>query len=402
MGVLKGLRVVEFEALGPGPFCGMLLADLGADVILIGRAGGAATGAVFNRGKRIISLDLKNPKHVAAGGGWDTTILPTGPPRGGPPPRPGAIGEVRGYAAGAGRGRGAGPGPADATIEGLRPGVMERLGLGPEVLMAANPRLVYGRITGWGQTGPLAPIAGHDLNYVSLAGAAWYAGQAGAAPAPPPTIAGDIGGGALYLAIGILSGVLRARETGKGAVVDAAIVDGAAHMLGLLMSLRAAGGYPDERGRSMLDGADFYDVYQCADGKWISIGPLEPKFYALLIEKLDLAGDARFASQFDASQWPARKRRLADLFAAQPSAHWRALLEGTDVCFAPVLSPIEAREHPHMKARAVWREAGGALQAAAAPRFDGEIPADPRPADASEAAAEAILKEAGLTRGDLG
>jgi crotonobetainyl-CoA:carnitine CoA-transferase CaiB-like acyl-CoA transferase len=364
MGVLKGLRVVEFEALGPGPFCGMLLADLGADVILIGRAGGAASGAVFNRGKRLLSLDLKNPKHVAAA----IRIAAT----------------------------------ADATIEGLRPGVMERLGLGPEVLMAANPRLVYGRITGWGQTGPLAPVAGHDLNYVSLAGAAWYAGQAGAAPVPPPTIAGDIGGGALYLAIGILSGVLRARETGRGAVVDAAIVDGAAHMLGLIMSLRAAGGYPDERGRSMLDGADFYDVYQCADGKWISIGPLEPKFYALLIEKLGLAGDARFANQFDQSQWPARKQLLTDLFATQPSAHWQALLEGTDVCFAPVLSPIQAREHPHMKARAVWREVAGALQAAAAPRFDGEIPADPRPADASDAAAGAILAEAGLTRGDLG
>lgn len=364
MGVLKGLRVVEFEALGPGPFCGMLLADLGADVILIGRAGGAATGAVFNRGKRIISLDLKNPKHVAAA----VRIAAT----------------------------------ADATIEGLRPGVMERLGLGPETLMAANPRLVYGRITGWGQTGPLAPVAGHDLNYVSLAGAAWYAGQAGAAPAPPPTIAGDIGGGALYLAIGILSGVLKARETGKGAVVDAAIVDGAAHMLGLIMSLRAAGGYPDERGRSMLDGADFYDVYQCADGKWISIGPLEPKFYALLIEKLGLADDARFASQFDQSQWPARKQLLKDLFAARPSAHWQALLEGTDACFAPVLPPIESRDHPHMKARAVWREVAGALQAAAAPRFDGETPADPRPADASDAAAEAILTDAGLTRGDLG
>lgn len=363
MTVLKGLRVVEFEGLGPGPFCGMLLADLGADVILIGRASGTATGAVFNRGKRILSLDLKKPKHVAAA----IRIAAT----------------------------------ADATIEGLRPGVMERLGLGPDILMAANPRLVYGRITGWGQTGPLAAAAGHDINYVSLAGAGWYAGQTGSAPVPPPTLAGDIGGGALYLAIGILAGVLKARETGKGSVVDAAIVDGAAHMLGLLMSLRAAGGYPDERGRSMLDGADFYDVYQCACGGWISIGPLEPKFYALLIEKLGLASDARFANQFDQSQWPARKQALAELFVERTRGAWQALLEGSDVCFAPVLSPAEARDHPHLKARGVWREIGGALQAAAAPRFDGQVPADPRPPSVSEADIDAVLKDAGLTRADL-
>jgi crotonobetainyl-CoA:carnitine CoA-transferase CaiB-like acyl-CoA transferase len=364
MSVLKGLRVVEFEGLGPGPFCGMLLADLGADVILIGRAGAAATGALFNRGKRVIALDLKNPKHVAAA--------------------------VRIAAS------------ADATIEGLRPGVMERLGLGPEVLMAANPRLVYGRITGWGQTGPLAHAAGHDINYVSLAGAGWYAGQAGVAPAPPPTVVGDIGGGALYLAIGILAGVLKARETGKGSVVDAAIVDGAAHMLGLIMSLRAAGGFPDERGRSMLDGADFYDVYQCSDGRWISIGPLEPKFFALLVDKLDLQNDERFAVQFDLSRWPSRKAALKTLFAKRPSDHWRTLLEGTDVCFAPVLTPSEAREHPHIKSRSIWRNIGGALQAAAAPRFDGETPADPKPAVADEAAAVAILREVGLTHVDLG
>ncbi len=274
---------------------------------------------------------------------------------------------------------------------------MERLGLGPETLMAANPRLVYGRITGWGQTGPLANSAGHDLNYASLAGAAWYSAQAGSAPAPPPTLVGDIGGGALYLAIGILSGVLRARETGKGAVVDAAIVDGSAHMLGLLMSLRAAGGFPDERGASMLDGADFYDVYQCADAAWISIGPLEPKFYAVLLEKLGLTGDARFMVQFDAARWRERKSVLAALFASRPRAHWCALLEGTDACFAPVLTPAESKDHPHMKARGVWRERGGVLQAAPAPRFDGETPADTAPARED---ADAILREVGL--GPLG
>jgi len=364
LSILSGLKIVEFEGLGPGPFCGMLMADLGADVVLISRAGGqSGPAAVFNRGKRSIVLDLKNPKHAAAA--------------------------VR-IAAG-----------ADAIIEGLRPGVMERLGLGPDVLQKENEKLVYGRLTGWGQTGPLSAAAGHDLNYVGLSGAAWYAGAAGETPVPPPTLVGDVGGGALYLAIGILSAVLKARETGKGAVVDAAIVDGAAHMSNLLLSLRAAGGLPEPRGRSMLDGAHFYAVYECADGVHIGIGPLEPKFYALLLEKLGLADDPDFAAQFDASRWPACKARLATLFAEQPSDHWRALLEGTDVCFAPILSPADAAAHPHMMARGVYREVDGVLQAAAAPRFDGEPPADPGPVREPGADAAEILAEAGLTPEDL-
>jgi crotonobetainyl-CoA:carnitine CoA-transferase CaiB-like acyl-CoA transferase len=363
MAVLSGMRVVEFEGLGPGPFCGMLLADHGADVILIGRGAGAGKAAVFHRGKRSIALDLKDPKHVAAAAKIAAT--------------------------------------ADAIIEGLRPGVMERLGLGPEVLMASNPKLVYGRITGWGQTGPLAHAAGHDINYAGLSGAAWYAGAAGAPPVPPPTLVGDVGGGALYLAFGILAGVLKARETGRGAVVDAAIVDGSAHMLGLLLSLRAAGGMPDARGQSMLDGAHYYDAYPCADGAWISIGPLEPKFYALLLEKLGLSGEARFAAQFDIAAWPARKAELAAIFASQPRAHWTALLEGTDVCFAPILSPGEAKEHPHIRARAIFREVDGVLHAAAAPRFDGVIPPNPKAPPENGADTDAILREAGLTRADL-
>lgn len=365
MPVLNGIKVVEFEGLGPGPFCGMLLADLGADVILIERPDNAGAGAarLFNRGKRSIGLDLKNP---AA--------------------RDAAIRICAG---------------ADALIEGLRPGVMERLGLGPDVLMAANPKIVYGRLTGWGQTGPLAQSAGHDINYASLSGAAWYSGQASAAPVPPPTLVGDIGGGALYLAIGILSGILRARETGKGAVVDAAIVDGSAHMMNLLLSLRAIGGLPDERGRSMLDGAHFYDAYQCEDGQWISIGPLEPKFYALLLEKLGLARDPLFAVQFDAGKWPAAKAKLAEVFASKPRAHWDGLLLGTDVCYAPALSPSEAARQPHIAARNIYREIGGVLQTAAAPRFDGETPPDPRPVPASGAHTEEILKEAGLSAGEI-
>ena len=365
MAALNGLKVIEFEGLGPGPFCGMLLADLGADVVLIERPGGANAGSagVFRRGKRSITLDLKIPGHVAA---------------------------ARKIAAG-----------ADALIEGLRPGVMERLGLGPDDLHAENRRLVYGRITGWGQTGPLSNAAGHDLNYVGLAGAAWYAGEPGAAPLPPPTLVGDVGGGALYLAIGVLSGVMRARETGEGCVVDAAIVDGAAHMTSLLHSLRAAGGMPDERGQSMIDGAPFYGVYQCADDRYVSVGPLEPKFFALLLEKLALADDPDFQNQFDQSAWPRARAKLATVFGERPAAHWTTVLEGTDVCFAPILSPSEAAAHPHMTARRVYRTVEGVLQAAAAPRFDGEAPPDPPAPTAPDAHRAAILGEAGLTEDDL-
>jgi len=365
MAMLSGLRVVEFEGLGPGPFCGMLLADLGADVVLIERAGGVDAGAagIYKRGKRSIVLDLKTGAH-----------------------RDAALAIVAG---------------ADALIEGMRPGVMERLGLGPEEARARNKKLVYGRLTGWGQTGPLSRAAGHDINYAALAGALWYAGghdaQAGARPpVPPPTLVGDVGGGALYLAVGILAGVMRARETGEGTVIDAAIVDGAAHMMNLLYSLRAAGGLPEARGGSMLDGAHFYDVYECADGGWISIGPLEPKFYAELVRRLGLEGDAAFAGQYDRERWPALKQRLRALFGEKPRAHWVDLLHGTDVCFAPVLSPAEALDDPHMRARGVLREVGGVLQAAAAPRFDGAAPADPAPVPAPGQHTAEILKEAGL------
>lgn len=365
MGVLKGLRVVEFEGLGPGPFCGMLLADLGADVILIERPGasGASPATVFKRGKRSIVLDLKAPAHRVAA----LRIAAT----------------------------------ADAAIEGLRPGVMERLGLGPADLRAVNPRLVYGRITGWGQSGPLAEAAGHDINYVGLSGAAWYSGAPGETPQPPPTMVGDVAGGSLYLAIGLLAGVMRARATGEGSVVDAAIVDGSAHMLNLLMSLRAAGGLPDARGSSMLDGAHFYGVYPCADGRWISLGPLEPKFYALMLERLGLSDDPLCQPQYDASKWPAARARLAAVFAEKPRAHWDALFMGTDACYAPVLSPGEARDDPHIRARRIYRETAGVLQTAAAPRFDGAVPPDPPPVPAAGAHTDEILREAGLTKEEI-
>ncbi len=364
-GVLSGIRIVEFEGLGPAPFCGMLLADLGADVVLIERKGGmdAGAGAVFKRGKRSILLDLKNEtaRNIAA------DIVAN----------------------------------ADALIEGMRPGVMERLGLGPKDVHARNKKLVYGRLTGWGQDGPLAHAAGHDLNYVSLSGAAWYAGAPGSPPSPPPTLVGDVGGGSLYLAIGILAGVLKARETGEGTVVDAAIVDGSAHMMNLLYSLRAAGGLPDERGASMLDGAHFYATYQCADGQWISVGPLEPKFYAELLERLDLKDDPDFANQFDREKWPALKECLAGVFKAEPRDYWVERLHGTDVCFAPVLTPGEAAEDPHIKARKILRTIGGVLQAASAPRFDGETPADPRAVPSPGEHTEEILSEIGVDDRDI-
>lgn len=360
--MLQGLKIVEFEGIGPGPFCGMLLADLGADVVLIERKGGTKTGkaAIVKRGKRSIALDLKNEdaKKIAL------EIIAS----------------------------------SDALIEGLRPGVMERLGLGPEAAHARNKKLVYGRLTGWGQTGPLSAAAGHDINYLSLSGAAWYAGSEGAAPVPPPTLVGDVGGGALYLAIGILAGVMRARETGEGTVVDAAIVDGAAHMMNLLYMLRGMGGMSDERGQSMLDGAHFYGVYECKDAGWISIGPLEPKFYADLLEKLGLQGDADAAAQYDQSTWPALKKRLSEIFKTRTRDEWTALLEGTDVCFAPVLAPSEAAVHPHVKARNILREVNGVLQAAAAPRFDGVEPESPKPVPSPGAHAEEILSEIGVDK----
>ncbi|HPE32214.1 MAG TPA: CaiB/BaiF CoA-transferase family protein [Parvularculaceae bacterium] len=364
MAILSGVRVIEFEGLGPGPFCGMLLADLGAEVILIERPGSASgPAAIFRRGKKSITLDLK--KEGA---------------------RQAALRLVE---------------RADALIEGLRPGVMERLGLGPDEARAVNKRIVYGRLTGWGQDGPLAPVAGHDLNYIGLSGAAWYAGRAGEAPFPPPTLVGDIGGGALYLAIGILAGVLNARESGEGCVVDAAIVDGSAHMMTLLHAVRASGGAGAERGSSLIDGAHFYDVYQCADGAWISVGPLEPKFYAMLLEKLGLSEEPLFTAQYNQPAWPEAKQRLAEIFAAEPRDYWRELLEGTDVCFAPILSPTEAAEHPHMKARGVYREIDGVLQAAAAPRFNSERPADPSAPVKSGAHTAELLAEIGMMPDDI-
>ncbi|WP_244815261.1 CaiB/BaiF CoA-transferase family protein [Caballeronia sp. Lep1P3] len=336
-GPLAGLRVLEIAGIGPGPFCGMLLADLGADVVVVDRVEAAADALdlgdaqIANRGKRSIAVDLKSPEGVA-------TVL----------------GLVE---------------RCDALIEGMRPGVMERLGLGPDVCLARNRRLVYGRMTGWGQHGPLAHAAGHDLNYVALSGALWYAGEPGSAPVSPPSLVGDVGGGAMYLAVGILAGVVHACATGEGQVIDAAIVDGSAHMTSLLLALQASQQMVAARGKSLLDGPHWYHTYRCADGAYVSVGALEPKFYRLLREKLGLADDPAFDRPYDPENWPALRERLAGIFATRSRDEWCRLLEGTDVCFAPVLTPDEAASHPHMRARGVYSREHGILQPTAAPRF---------------------------------
>jgi alpha-methylacyl-CoA racemase len=338
MGVLDGVRIVEIAGIGPGPFCGMLLADMGAEVILVERAGSKGPDmldlgkhAIVNRGKQSIALDLKDPAAVEA-----------------------VLRLIEG---------------ADALIEGMRPGVMERLGLGPDQCLARNPRLVYGRMTGWGQQGPLAQAAGHDLNYIALSGALWFSGEAGQPPMAPPTLVGDLGGGALYLAMGILAGIINAGTNGVGQVVDAAIVDGSANLMNLLLSAHSAGQQPLERGCGLLDGAHWARTYACADGLFVSVQALEPQFNALLFSKLGLGDDADFKNPYEPRLWGALRERLAAVFASQPRQHWVDLLEGSDACFAPVLTPAEALSHPHMVERGVYSRQDGVLQAAPAPRF---------------------------------
>ncbi|CAN7746702.1 CaiB/BaiF CoA-transferase family protein [Pseudorhodoferax sp. LjRoot39] len=340
-GVLAGVRIVEIAGIGPGPFCAMLLADLGAEVLSIERPGddGPRPSAIVQRGKRSIVLDLKAPGAAEV----VLRLLDS----------------------------------ADGLIEGMRPGVMERLGLGPEPCLARRPQLVYGRMTGWGQHGPLAQRAGHDSNYTGLAGALWFAGPTGQPPQAPSTVLGDIGGGALYLALGLVAGILRARSDGRGQVVDAAIVDGTAHMLSLLLSITARGG-------SMARGVNAFDAahwagrsYRCRDGGWINLASLEPQFYAELLQRLGLDGDARFLhGQHDAALWPELTRQLAQLFAEHDRAHWCAVLDGSDACWAPVLQPDEAAAHPHLAARGTYQQVDGVLQAAPAPRF-GATPSPP-------------------------
>ncbi|MBV1897591.1 MAG: CoA transferase [Rhodobacteraceae bacterium] len=359
--MLDGIRIVEFEGIGPGPFSGMLLADLGADVIVVHRAteGAAVTSdkSLLDRGKRSIELDLKNPDDIDVA----KQLIAS----------------------------------ADALIEGFRPGVMERLGLGPDVCHALNPALVFGRMTGWGQDGPRSMTAGHDLNYIATSGALYYASESQDAPLTPPTLVGDIGGGALYLVIGILSAIHKARQTGAGCVVDAAIVDGSAHMMNLIMAIAQTGKLSETRGQSLLDGAHWCRSYPCADGKYLSVQCLEPKFYKIFLDLLGLVGEDMFKSQYDQTLWPDQIAALAAIFAARPLDHWTTLFAGSDACVAPVLSPQSAAKDPHMVARNVWQTRDGALQAAAAPRFSKGAPQATNPPPARGQHSDEIRAEMG-------
>ena len=333
---LSGLKIMEIEGIGPGPFCGMLLKDLGADITLIKRPGGAlplkgSGDDPMVAGKTVLELNLKE----------DT----------GKQTLKNMIGEF------------------DALFEGMRPGVMEKLGLGPKDLAPHNTKLVYGRLTGWGQDGPLAHAAGHDINYTALSGALWYTGQPGQPPLPPPTLIGDIAGGALYMTIGLLSAVLNARQTGQGCVIDAAMVDGSAHMMNLLLAAQSRGIVNETRGQSLLDGPHWYGTYECLDDKYVTIGSIEPQFYALLLTKLGLDKDPEYAAQYDARKWPELREKFKTLFKSKSRQDWCELLEGTDVCFAPVLAPSEAAAHPHIKARNIYNEIDGVMRTAPAPRF---------------------------------
>ena len=333
-GPLQGLRVIEMAGIGPCPLAGMLLADHGADVLVIERPGGQVldTGTALDRGKRRTCLDLKTAEGLA-----------------------GARRLIEG---------------ADALIEGFRPGVMERLGLGPEVFTTANPRLVYGRVTGWGQDGPLAQAAGHDINYVALTGVLSTATRAGVAPSIPATLIGDMGGGAMFLAFGLMAALWEAQRSGRGQVVDAAMVDGVGLLSSLMHSLRAAGRWSDEPAQNFfLHSSPFYDCFECADGRYVSLGALEPQFYAELLQRLDLA-DVDPQAQQDRRQWPALRERVAARIREKTRDQWAALLEGTNVCFAPVLTLAEAPLHPHAQARGSFvQSAEGHWQPAAAPRF---------------------------------
>ena len=349
MGPLHGLKVVELAGIGPCPMCAMLLAELGADVVRVDRLADSGLGIgmaphlqLLNRSRPSVAVDLKHRDGVE-------TVL--------------RLVER-----------------ADALIEGFRPGVTERLGLGPEDCAARNPRLVYGRVTGWGQEGPLARSAGHDLNYIALTGALDAIGRRGAPPTPPLNLVGDFGGGALYLALGVVAALYEARDSGRGQTVDAAMVDGAASLMTLAHALRAAGISDGPRGENILDsGAHFYDVYETSDGRYVSVAPVEPKFHAELLRRIGLDPDDAPHSA-DRADWPASKAKLAALFRTRTRDEWCAILEGTDACFAPVLGMDEAHRHPHNAARGTFVERDGIVQPNAAPRFSrtpGEVRCSP-------------------------
>ena len=365
-GPLAGLRIVEFAGIGPGPFCGMMLADHGAEVIRVDRASGGRGGSqpispkdVLARGRKSVAIDLKSAEGVAL---------------------------ARRLAA-----------SADGIIEGFRPGVMERLGLGPDELLADNPKLVYGRMTGWGQTGPYAPYAGHDINYIALAGALAHFGRAGGKPTPPINMVGDFGGGGMMLAFGMVSALLHVARGGDGQVIDAAMTDGTAVLMAMIHGMANMGIWGEGLGTNMLDtGAHFYDTYETADGKFVSIGSIEPQFYAELRRIAGLADDPAFDAQHDRGQWRALKEKLTALFKTRTRAEWDTAMEHTDICYAPVLTMREAAAHPHNQARGTFVDVGGDTQPAPAPRYSQTATATPAPAPMPGADSDAVLASLGM------
>ncbi len=358
-GPLRGVRIIEFQGIGPGPFCGMLMADLGADVVRIDRKG-TQPGADFimGRGKRSIAIDLKSPDGVEAA----LCLIDK----------------------------------ADALIEGFRPGVMERLGLGPEIALKRNPKLVFGRMTGWGQTGPWSSMAGHDIDYIALTGALHAMGRRGETTAPPLNLVGDYGGGALYLAFGLLAGILETKSSGKGQVVDVAMTDGAASLMTMFYSMRGVGVWNDTKEDNLLDGgAHFYDTYECADKKLLAIGAIEPQFHAELVKILGLA-DSDFPKRMDRAAWPAYAQTIATVVKTKTRDDWMKLFEGTDACVAPVLTMEEAPKHPHNVARGTFQTVAGITQPGPAPRFSRTAGAINGPPAKAGQHSESVLKDWGV------
>ena len=370
-GPLDGLRIIEIAGIGPGPFAAMVLSDLGADVLRVDRAQSVRGGDperppldILNRGRRSIGVDLKNPDGVQ-------TVL--------------KLAET-----------------ADALIEGFRPGVAERLGIGPDDCLARNPKLVYGRMTGWGQDGPMASAAGHDINYIALAGALEPIGRAGQAPVPPLNLVGDFGGGGMLLALGVVSALLESSRSGKGQVVDAAMVDGAATLMAMFHGMTAMGFWTEERGTNLLDtGAHFYDVFECSDGKYVSIGSIEPQFYAELLRLTGLQDDDALKAQMNRAEWPALKEKLAATFRTKTRDEWSSIMEGSDVCFAPVLSLSEAPAHPHNVARGTFVDVAGVVQPAPSPRFSRTPGAISRPPAHPGQHTEEALTDWGFTGDEI-
>ena len=367
MGPLSGVKIIEVGGIGPGPFCGMMLSDMGADIIRVERKGGLSLSDpkydLLTRNRKSISINLRNPQ------GAETLLK--------------MIEQV------------------DALQEGFRPGVMEKLGIGPDNCLKRNPRLVYGRMTGWGQEGPLARAAGHDINYIALSGALHSIGRKDQCPVPPLNLVGDFGGGGMLLAFGMVCALLETHKSGQGQVVDAAMTDGSATLMTMIYGLKAAGLWTDKPGTNLLDtGAHFYDTYETADKKFIAIGAIEPQFYELLL-KLAKIDDPDFQNQLDFAQWPQLKEKLTILFKTKTRDAWCKIMEGSDVCFAPVLSMSEAPEHPHNKQRNTFIENNGVLQPAPSPRFSRTAPEIKNPPPTPGQDTESVLADFGFSVGEI-